>query len=421
MLTEKKNSFRSPFNLMESKRFSVKYAIKIYQNLLNLLVQYVLISNFCINCITKIKDDDSHKDHDYLIFNKLSFPVFHKDWLASEEIMLLTGIEKFGLDNWQDISDFIGSKSKFQCESHYYSFYYTHKSNMPEEKDLVMWKSNMLDEDKVKRNLEKEQKLIEKCMKIQGKAPESNTCKDLKSNNTARSIVKNKNRKDQNINTAAEILGYWKKREEFEHEYLNDAELEISELEFIDNENKEDKDLKLKVLKIYNKQLQTREKIKKFAVESNLLDLKKATNYERKLSKEDRDIYNLIKPLARFMNPQDFPGFFEGIILMKNIKQRSNQLRFYKSQGCKTYDDIDKFLEREQKNHKKDLKSNMSNSTDSNESFFTRTAKQIKKSLDFANMNNNNIYVLDEKEKQFVKEHQLEKKKLQRNEELILK
>lgn len=84
--------------------------------------------------------------------------------------------------------------------------------------------------------------------------------------NSSRSIIKNRNRKDQNANintTANEIIGYWPKREDFDIEYLNDAELEIAEIEFQDDNTQTEKDLKLNMLKVYNSELDEREKRKR--------------------------------------------------------------------------------------------------------------------------------------------------------------
>jgi hypothetical protein len=36
----------------------------------------------------------------------------------------LVGIERFGVDNWAEIADYLGTKTGHECEVHYYSFYY---------------------------------------------------------------------------------------------------------------------------------------------------------------------------------------------------------------------------------------------------------------------------------------------------------
>ncbi len=53
-------------------------------------------------------------------------------------------------------------------------------------------------------------------------------------------------------------------------------------------------------------------------------------NFERRLQKDDRDIYNCIKPFARFLSKEQFQEFFEGLVLEKNLKLRVNQLKTYK-------------------------------------------------------------------------------------------
>jgi len=171
----------------------------------------------------------------------------------------------------------MGTKSKLQCEAHYYSFYY--KSSLdksPDSDDFIIKrdstsKANINTERTVietikKTNEKKEREKIEEISKTQGKIPELSANKDNK-NNRSRSLAKNRNKKDQTtITSASEILGYWAKREEFDIEFLNDAELEIAELEFLDDDTENDRNLKLNVLKIYNAQLEEREKRKKYLI-----------------------------------------------------------------------------------------------------------------------------------------------------------
>jgi len=230
----------------------------------------------------------------------------------------------------------MGTKAKLQCEAHYYNFYYKdRKDNMPNERNCILQKDSLgyekqtnLKKDSENSTLDEEK--IKKISQNAGKIPDFVTNKDHK-NNRSRSLIKNRNRKDQTtITSASEILGYWPKREEFDVEFLNDAELEISELEFLDDDTNEERELKINVLKAYNAQLEEREKRRKFVIERNLLDIKKQMNFERKLSKDDREIYNCLKPFAQYMDNSQFHELFDGIVLEKNIRQRLNQLKQYK-------------------------------------------------------------------------------------------
>lgn len=87
-------------------------------------------------------------------------------------------------------------------------------------------------------------------------------------------------------------------------------------------------------------------------IERNLLDVKRQMNFERKLPKDDREIYNCLKPFARFFSPQQFDNLFEGIVLEKNLRLRLNQLKMYRKLGCNTYEDIERYLEMDFKKSK---------------------------------------------------------------------
>ena len=77
-----------------------------------------------------------------LIFHEqdhVTTPIFESDWGADEELLLLEvhlghfgriliivsfqAIETYGLGNWSDVSQHVGSKNKQQCEQHYFDIY----------------------------------------------------------------------------------------------------------------------------------------------------------------------------------------------------------------------------------------------------------------------------------------------------------
>ena len=49
----------------------------------------------------------------------LDFPIFEADWGADEEILLVEGLEIFGIGNWEQISEHVGTKNKVECAEHY--------------------------------------------------------------------------------------------------------------------------------------------------------------------------------------------------------------------------------------------------------------------------------------------------------------
>ena len=54
-------------------------------------------------------------------------PIFTEDWSFGDEIKLLGAIARLGIGNWEEISKITG-KGRFECESHYYTFYSTNKT-----------------------------------------------------------------------------------------------------------------------------------------------------------------------------------------------------------------------------------------------------------------------------------------------------
>ena len=94
----------------------------------------------------------------------------------------------------------------------------------------------------------------------------------------------------------------------------------------------------------YNDILEKREERKNFILEKNLYDVKKQFMNEKKLEKEDREIYQSVKQSLKYLTNEQFKEYFEGIILEKNLKSRLNQLLYYYKNGYKTYGKIDKYI-----------------------------------------------------------------------------
>ena len=69
-----------------------------------------------------------------------------------------------------------------------------------------------------------------------------------------------------------DILGYMPLRGDFDFEYENEAEILLSEMNFTEEDTKEELTIKYSILEIYNKRLQEREKRKNFLIERNKLD-----------------------------------------------------------------------------------------------------------------------------------------------------
>ena len=309
----------------------------------------------CLNCfISNIKFDPKnniyyalndytltyYKFKEYRIVPKMTQHIFTSDWSLGEEIKLIGAMEKLGFQNWDEISKVI-NKGKLECESHYNAFYYKDNSSSINE-NSVYGKSKS--KDILYNNKDLENTLLFSLTQNIGYIPGS------ENNSSSGSASKQNNKKeDKNkiINQSIyEDLGYSPTRNEFDKEYNNDSELLLSELEFGENDSYEINNKKYKILLNYNNILADREERKKFISEKNLYNFKKQINFDKKLSNEDREIYTCLQNNLRFLTNEQFNYYYESCVLEKNVKALLNQLYMYRNMGCKTFEDIQKYINR---------------------------------------------------------------------------
>eukprot|EP00897_Mesotaenium_endlicherianum_P000753 jgi/Mesen1/10679/ME000009S10465 len=80
--------------------------------------------DLCVECFSVGVEITPHKNnHPYHVMDNLNFPLFQSDWNADEEILLLEGIEMYGLGNWGEVAEHVCSKTRVQCFDHYMAAY----------------------------------------------------------------------------------------------------------------------------------------------------------------------------------------------------------------------------------------------------------------------------------------------------------
>ena len=311
-------------------------------------------ANYVINEMTL----NPYKFTNYKIINKLSENLFTSDWTLGEEIKLLGAIERLGLNNWEEISKILG-KGKLECESHYYTFYYKSKNDfLPNDKLINKNINNNNSPNILIQNKNEENKYINKIKQNIGYIPFS------ENNKQNRSLSKNNIKKDEQDKTKPvnqniyDILGYWEKRKDYDIEYKNEAEIQMSEIEFRENDNPENVNINYKNLKNYNNILDEREERKNLIIQKNLFDVRKQISFSKRLSKHDREIFQILKYNMKYLTKEQFLYIFENNILEKNIKTRLNQLIYYKNLGCNTYDEIQKYINEIKKENIKNKEDN---------------------------------------------------------------
>ncbi|KAL4486176.1 hypothetical protein ABPG72_012229 [Tetrahymena utriculariae] len=329
-------------------------------------------SDICMNCFADGVEFNNHKiDEDYHVINKLNYPLLADDWTCEEELLLFEGLERFGFGNWQDIADHIGTdKTKEEVEKHYEESHLdaSTKSFYPQEKAQFLTKrdektlelhitksgknSNQMQEEKAGRK--KSARSLEKNAQppgIQQSSISTSNARALTTPNQGNLQTNQQNTANHAQNgNAQDIVGYMPLRGDFDIEYDNDAELLLAEMEFNDDDKETELKMKYKLLEIYNARLDERIKRKKFVIERGLLDLKKQNNLDKERTKEEKEIYNMMKVFSRFSKPEEHERLVQGIIKEKQIRQRIEELKTYRKLGLKTFEDVENYLNQKRKN-----------------------------------------------------------------------
>ncbi|CAG8474785.1 332_t:CDS:2 [Paraglomus occultum] len=240
--------------------------------------------------------------------HSLSFPIYDENWDAEEEYRLIELAGSYGLGNWLEVSEQLGSKTKEECYEHYMKVYVkSAKWPCPDiDKDFN------IDEDKMRERKRQRMNRIEAAANVQPK-PEGEAIQSLPAEH--------------------EIHGYMPKRNEFEQETDNDAEQLVKDIEFIDEDSKQDKELKIEMLEIYNKKLHRRREKKDVINEHGLLDYRKNVANEKKRPREEKELVAKTKPFARILTNKDYTSFVEGLMRECQLRQQIAKLQEWRKMG----------------------------------------------------------------------------------------
>ncbi|OAY41153.1 transcriptional adapter ADA2b isoform X1 [Manihot esculenta] len=359
--------------------------------------------DLCIECFSVGAEVTPHKSsHTYRVMDNLSFPLICPDWNADDEILLLEGIEMYGLGNWAEVAEHVGTKSKEMCIEHYTNIYMnspffplpdmSHVVGKNRKELLAMAKGH--GEDKKGTSMLGEHTLKEespfspsrvKVEEMHKGGPSgrliSNINADVESGfcsnslnaaataaikeaskmarvkdvlsvvkvedpQTDRSFKGKKLNSSGNEGSLVEASGYNPKRQEFDPEYDNDAEQLLAEMEFKDTDTEDERELKLRVLRIYSKRLDERKRRKEFILERNLLY---PNHFEKDLSPEERALCRRYDVFMRFHSKEEHEDLLQTVISEHRTLKRIQELKEARAAGCRTSAEADKYLEDKRK------------------------------------------------------------------------
>nr|XP_043623741.1 transcriptional adapter ADA2-like isoform X2 [Erigeron canadensis] len=358
--------------------------------------------DLCVECFSVGAEVYPHKsNHPYRVMDNLSFPLFCSDWNADEEILLLEGIEMYGLANWSEVAEHVGTKSKAHCIEHYNTIYMnspcfplpdmSHVMGKNREELLAMARGHgeaakglpTGGEVSVKEESPFSARIKVEDVRKEGSAVRSSSAlaSDVSpvggsstlnasagAGKRTSSVIQNDKGGDgikieethvdrsfgeKKLRTSGEegpsmteLSGYNFKRQEFEVEYDNDAEQLLADMEFKETDTDAERELKLRVLHIYSKRLDERKRRKDFILERNLLY---ADPFEQGLSPEEKEICRRYRVFMRFHTKEEHEELLKTVIEEHRIRRRIEDLQEARAAGCRTSADAERYIEQKRK------------------------------------------------------------------------
>ncbi|KAL9254873.1 Transcriptional adapter ADA2b-like protein [Drosera capensis] len=302
--------------------------------------------DLCVECFSVGAGATPHiSNHPYRVMDSLSFPLFCPDWNADEEILLLEGLEMYGLGNWAEVAEHVGTKNKEQCINHYKNVYLnspcfplpdmTHVVGKNRNELLAMAKGN---------SEEKKGMPSFNDLSLKQESPFSPSRVKVEKLQKGSRLVSSQNTDGRP--SLVGLSGYNPKRQEFEPEYDNDAEQLLADMEFKDTDTEDERELKLHVLRIYSKRLDERKRRKDFVLERNLLY---PNPFEKDFTQEEKELCRRYDPFMRLHSKEEHEELLRTVIDEHRTLKRIQELQEARAAGCRTSAEADRYLELKRK------------------------------------------------------------------------
>eukprot|EP00871_Galdieria_phlegrea_P000946 jgi/Galph1/1852/GphlegSOOS_G526.1 len=243
-----------------------------------------------------------HPESPYRVIAPIYSPIYCEDWAALEEEFLLDGLERFGVDNWTEISQHIQTRHPLETGAHYQRTYFgSIYAPLPE--------------------------------------PERILPRDTNDYSSVVLVPDPKSLRVMHHFTEDDNAGWMPKRGDFVYEWSNEAEEILADMELSPNDNSTEREVKLRLLEIYNAKLDEREMRKDFLLKRDLLDTKKREALMNSLNLYERELYEKLCVFARFMPQDDFVELIRSTADEKELRAQVSELLPMRIAGAKTVDE----------------------------------------------------------------------------------
>lgn len=199
--------------------------------------------DLCGTCFCTGSEIGQHKAwHDYRVIEQHCTPVFCPDWGVDEELLLIDGCQIYGVGNWMDIADHIGNRTKEEVEQHFLDVYIEGRNGLPSGDERA---ARAVEEWREAHPLDPSF-CGEEPLPIVGPDPDFTTDKSaetfqrerrerierLRAAQAAFQVPKPGKPLVSGPTTHSELAGFMPGRLEFDHEYEQDAEQPVKDMEF---------------------------------------------------------------------------------------------------------------------------------------------------------------------------------------------
>lgn len=321
--------------------------------------------DLCLECFSVGVELHPHSNtHAYRVVDNISFPLFMMDWGADEELLLLEAIEMYGLNNWPEVAEHVGTKTISQCRQHYMKTYInvdtfplpdlSHiigpaggvaiESEQAQDDDVMKSPSTKVDLDhaNVAVGMENKDTPGRKEQENRGQSvaggPEGTSGRGISRPPTAES--EEPGRIAGNIQ---EVSGYHAKRNEFDPDFDADAEVPLAEMEFKDSDTEEETKQKERQLEIYSYRLDERERRKQYIVERGLLNIKQIMLHDKKRTSKERALYAKFRVFARYQSEEQHEEMMQGLVVEEELRARIEKLKEYRRLGIHSLPDAETY------------------------------------------------------------------------------
>jgi transcriptional adapter 2-alpha len=297
-------------------KYHCNYCKKDISNKVRIKCAHCQDFDLCVDCFFVGVETALHKNnHAYRVMDDLSAPLYTAKWSADEELLLLEGIEQFGLGNWVDIAEHVGTKNRFECEFHYWTTYIDVPTFPVPPPRTQVSDEPVITSNEVRKNDEGMLLWLDRL--------------NPKKQEKKRKVISSKL---ANLGTE---LGFMPLRNDFvEKEFENEAEEMLAEMEITENDSEEERQRKLRLLQVYDYILDEREKRKKFALDRGIIaDWKKISSEDKKRPRSELELCEKYRKFARFLTPDKFSSLMESVLEERRITRRIEQLQNYRKAG----------------------------------------------------------------------------------------